>query len=418
MDKLSIIGGSPLYGEITISGMKNSALPVIFACILVDGECLLENIPRVSDVENSLCILKEMGAKAEFVDRNTVLIDCRAVSKDILCYDKISKMRASSYLMGAMLARFGYAKLPLPGGCNFGARPIEQHIKGFTLMGANCKEHDGIVEICANKGLKSTKIVLDKISVGATINMVLASVHTDGITVIENPAREPHVDDLICFLNTCGAKVARKDGKIYCVGVKKLSGVRYKIFPDMIEALTYMVLLGGCGGKIDLKCVNCKHISYVCDLLEKMGYNITERNDFTRVEVNHKLNGINVKTAPYPLFPTDLHPQLASLLCFTKNGGIIEEGIYPTRFQYVDELKKMGANIVRENSSVRIYPSILSGAELVAPDLRAGAALICGALGAQGQSTIKNVNYIVRGYENLVEKISSINGKIKLIKGE
>lgn len=418
MDKLSIIGGNPLYGEITISGMKNSALPVIFGCILVDGECLLENIPRVSDVENTLSILKEMGAKAEFVDRNTVLIDCRAISNDILGYDKISKMRASYYLMGAMLARFGYAKLPMPGGCNFGARPIEQHIKGFTMMGTNCKEHDGIVEICAVDGLKSTKIVLDKISVGATINMVLASVLTDGITIIENTAREPHVDDLICFLNTCGAKITRKDGKIYCVGVKKLSGARYKIFPDMIEALTYMVLLGNCGGRIDIKSVNYEHISYVCDLFKKMGYIIAAHKDFVRVEVNCKLNGINVKTAPYPLFPTDLHPQLASLLCFTKNGGIIKEGIYPTRFQYVDELKKMGANIVQENSSVCIYPSTLYGAELIAPDLRAGAALICGALGAQGQSTIKNVNYIVRGYENLVEKISSINGKIKLIKGE
>jgi UDP-N-acetylglucosamine 1-carboxyvinyltransferase len=248
--------------------------------------------------------------------------------------------------------------------------------------------------------------------------MVLASVLTDGITVIENPAKEPHVDDLICFLNSCGAKIARKDGKIYCVGVKKLSGIRYKIFPDMIETLTYMVILGVCGGKIYLKCVNYEHIRYVCNLLEKMGYNLTVYNDFICAEVNDVLKGVSVKTAPYPFFPTDLHPQLSSLLCFTKNGGIIEEGIYPTRFQYVDELKKMGANIIHENGSVCVRPSRLYGAELVAPDLRAGAALICGALGAQGQSTIENVNYIVRGYENLVDKISSINGKIKLIKGE
>ena len=418
MDRLSIIGGNRLQGEVTVSGMKNSALPIIFGCILIRDECVLENIPRVSDIENALAILRDMGAIADFVDSNTVLINCKDISDEISGYDKISKMRASSYLMGAMLARFGIARLPMPGGCNFAVRPIEQHIKGFSILGAKCSCNDGFVEIDGKNGVKAAKITLDKISVGATINMVLASVFSDGLTIIENPAREPHVDDLICFLNSCGAKIHRKDGKIFCFGVNKLHGTKYKILPDMIEALTYMLFVGICGGNVDIRQVNYSNIRYVCDILGKIGFIISKYDDSVNVNVCTKPYGANIVTDPYPYFPTDLHPQFASLLCFTKNGGIIEERIYPTRFQYVEELNKMGAKIIREQNKARIFPSNLHGTSLKAPDLRAGAALVSSALGAEGESIIYNVNYIVRGYENLVGKISSINGKIKLIKGE
>ncbi len=418
MDHLIIDGGCALNGEINIGGMKNSALPIIFSTLLIKDECVIYNVPLVSDVINSVEILKKMGASAEFTDENTLVINTKNVESEIKGYDLISKMRASSYLMGAMLARFGEARLPMPGGCNFGVRPIEQHLKGFSLLGADTKEENGFVEVKASKKLRSAKIVLDKISVGATINIVLASIFIEGVTVIENVAIEPHVDDLICFLNIAGAKIIRVGRKIYSEGVSKLHSVRYKIFPDMIESLTYMTFVGACTGDINLTGVNFEHIRYVSSLFSKMGFQIEQFYDEVRIKVKEKLLGISVDTEPYPYFPTDLHPQFASLLCFTKNGGIIKEKIFPTRFAYVNELVKMGANIKNIDSSVYIYPSSLHNAILDATDLRAGAGLVCAALGTEGKSRINNINYIVRGYENLVFKVSSIGGKIKLIKGD
>ena len=418
MEKIVIEGGNRLSGEIEISGMKNSALPIIFATILVKDECIIDNVPRVSDVFDSLEILRKMGARAEFCDAHRVIIDTKYLRDTICGYEIISKIRASSYLMGAMLSRYQKAILPMPGGCNFGVRPIEQHIKGFEALGATSSEEEGIITLIALNGLKSTKITLDKISVGATINIVLASVFLDGVTVIDNCAIEPHVDDLICFLNTCGAKIIRKNRRIYCEGVKKLHKSSYKIYPDMIESLTYMTFLGATCGDINLSGVNFEHISYVTSIFIKMGYKIESFYDEVRVKVNKKLFGADVVTSPYPLFPTDLHPQFASLLCFTENGGIIKEQIFPTRFAYVNELSKMGAKIEQEGNVAKILPKKLYGATLDATDLRAGASLICASLGADGQSTINNVNYIVRGYENIVSKVSSIGGKIKLLKGE
>ena len=418
MDKLIVTGGTELYGEIKIGGMKNSALPIIFATILVKDDCIIKNIPLVSDVYNALEILKEMGAHIEYLEKNTVLINTKDLSCDICGYDKISKMRASSYLMGAMLARFGYANLPMPGGCNFGSRPLEQHFKGFNILGAKSIEENGFLSISALNGLKNNKITLDKSSVGATINIVLASIYIDGVTIIDNVAIEPHVDDLIRFLNTCGAKIIRHNRRIYSEGVKKLRGTTYKIFPDMIESLTYMTFLGVTGGDINLAGVNYEHIRHVCDIFEQMGYYIENFYDEVRVKVKEKIRGADIVTAPYPLFPTDLHPQFASLLCFSQNGGIIKEEIFPNRFAYVNELSKMGADIKREDNIARIFPKALHSACLDATDLRAGAALVCASLGAKGQSTINNVNYIVRGYEDIVGKVTSLGGKIKLLKGE
>ncbi|MBR2943495.1 MAG: UDP-N-acetylglucosamine 1-carboxyvinyltransferase [Clostridia bacterium] len=418
MEKLTIEGGGALKGEINVSGMKNSALPIIFATILLKGDSVIKNIPLVSDVLNSLEILREMGAKITVLDSHSVLINTDNISSEIKAHALISKMRASSYLMGTMLARFGHAELPMPGGCNFGVRPIEQHLKGFSLLGAVCNEENDFVLISTKNPLKSTKITLDKISVGATINIVLASLFIEGVTVIENVAVEPHVDDLIHFLNSAGAKIIRYGRRIFCEGVKQLHGVEYEIYPDMIEALTYLTYVGATGGEIVLKNTNTAHLSYVLDIFSKMGADvgITERE--VKFRAYRALDGANVTTAPYPLFPTDLHPQFASLLCFSKNGGIIKEGIFPTRFAYVGELQKMGACMKQGNGYIEVLPSKLHSATVNATDLRAGAALICAALATHGVSTINNVNYIVRGYEDLTNKISSLGGKIKLLKGE
>ena len=418
MEYLEIEGGKPLKGEIRVGGMKNSALPVIFATVLIKGECVIENVPRVSDVFCALDILASMGARVEWCAKDTVLIDTSDMSGEVKEYEKISKMRASSYLMGALLARFGGVKIPMPGGCNFGARPIEQHLKGFTSLGAECQENGGFIEIYAKKHLKSTKITLDKISVGATINIVLASVLLDGVTRIDGCAIEPHVDDVISFLNNAGAKIIRKGRRIYCEGVPTLHGVKYRVFPDMIEALTYFTVLGATGGDITLTGVNFEHLSYSSDIFSSMGMRVDPYFDEVRLRVDERLNGASVVTAPYPLFPTDLHPQFAAMLCFTKDGGEVKEEIFPSRFAYIPELQKMGANIIKSNNVACVLPSELHAAITYATDLRAGAALVVGALGAGGQSTINNVNYIVRGYEDLTGKISSLGGKIKLIKGE
>ena len=415
--KLIIDGGYPLKGEASISGMKNSALPIIYATILIQDECIIHNVPRVSDVFNSLEILKNMGAEVEF-EGNTLIINTKDLQSEIKGENLISKMRASYYLMGTMLSRFGKAEMIMPGGCNFGKRPIELHLKAFSLLGAQVNADDEFVSIIATKKLESTKITLDKISVGATINIVLACVLLDGISVIDNVAIEPHVDDLIRFLNLAGAKIVRYGRTIYCEGVKKLHSVEYKIFPDMIEALTYMTFVGACSGDINLSGVNHEHIKYTCDIFQGMGYIIDACYDEMRVKVSNKLKGVSIETNPYPLFPTDLHPQYASLLCFTENGGTIKENVFPTRFAYLNELLKAGAKFKRINDAVEIFPSELTPATLDATDLRAGAALVCAALATNGKSTINNVNYIVRGYESLVLKITSIGGKIKLLKGE
>ena len=417
MEKIIINGGGSLNGEISVSGMKNSVLPIIYACLLVPHDCVIDNVPRVSDVFNSLEILRSMGAYADFCDEHTVLINTKNADVNIKRTDLICKMRASSYLMGAMLSRFGEAKIPFPGGCNFGARPLDVHFKGFEKLGAECTETQGNIEIFVRKKLKSKKISLDKISVGATINMVLAAAVLDGTTVIENCATEPHVDDVINFLNSCGTQIKRNGTTIICNGVKVLHGTCYSVFPDMIEALTYLASVGICKGNVLLKNIVYEHLGFVVEILRTMGYFIKAYDSSLAVSVTN-LVGADVVTAPYPLFPTDFHPQFASLLCFCDGGGSVRDEIFPSRFAYVNELLKMNADIKKIDNSVCVRRSSLIGTNLDATDLRAGAALVLAALGAVGQSTINNVNYIVRGYENIVMKLANIGGKIKLIKGD
>lgn len=417
MEKILVRGGARLCGQTYISGMKNSALPVIFATLLIEDECVIHNVPRVSDIENAIKILVKMGATAYFASEHTLIINCKAVKGNPSEHSLISKMRASSYLMGAMLARFGECKIPLPGGCNFGKRPIDTHLMGFSMLGADCYEGEELISLKSTKTLKSGKIPLDKISVGATINMVLASVFLEGETEIHNVAREPHVDDLISFLNNAGANIKRSGEKIVVKGVKKLHGCEYRIFPDMIEALTFMTYLGATGGEILLVGTENSHLEYVNRIFLGMNFDIKSYKNRLYVKSN-EIFGTSVTTAPYPFFPTDLHSQFAAMLCYANGGGSVREDVFPNRFAYINELKKMGAKIKLSGNRVDVSQGELNGASLDATDLRAGAALICASLGASGESTINNVNYIVRGYENVVEKVASLGGKIKYIKGE
>ena len=416
MEKILIEGGHRLNGDIEISGMKNSALPIIFACLLIDGECILENIPRVSDVQNALSILRTMGAEADFVDYHTVKINTKNAENN-LDFELISKMRASSYLLSCALVRFGCVNMPYPGGCNFGSRPIEQHLKGLKRLGARGGESDGFVTLKCKNNLKSNKISLDKISVGATINMIMAAVLLEGQSIIENVAREPHVIDVIRFLNACGADILHFGSYIRVNGVRKLKGVKYRIYADMIEAGTYIACVGATGGALSLKGIEYEHIRPLRLVFDEMNIKISYNSRKIYVSSNTP-KGTSVQTEPYPGFPTDLHPQLSALLCYCEGGGSITENIFDGRFAYVAQLEKMGAKIKRGGNTVYVSQLRLTGASTDATDLRAGAALVVAGLGAQGITTINNVNYIVRGYEELTSKLASVGGNIKLIQGE
>ena len=416
MDKLFIQGKERLYGSIKISGMKNSALPIIFASLLTGGECVISNVPVVSDVYNALKIISDMGAEIRFDNVHTVRINTNNIDPSYLDMSLVSKMRASSYLMGVILALCGRVSMAYPGGCNFGSRPIDEHLRGFEIMGAHCIEEEGYVEITTDKKLKSAEITLDKISVGATINMILASVLTEGTTVICNTAREPHVDDVIFFLNKCGADITRIDSKIIINGVRSLKGAEHRIYSDMIESLTYIACVGVAKGSVILDNAPNESLYGYFKMFESMGIHIKPLGyEKLSVTSSERIYGYNVRTVPYPGFPTDFHPQFSSLLCFTEDGGSVEETIFPGRFAYVNELVKMGARINKNGDVVYISPSDMIGAETDATDLRAGAALVVASLGASGESFINNIGYILRGYEDIVGKLSNVGAIIKII---
>ena len=415
MEKIVVEGKNRLEGELEISGMKNSALPIIFACLLIKDECIIDNAPRVSDVENSLTILREMGAEASFVGPHTVKINTSRAENVGLRFDLISKMRASSYLMSTMPIRFGSLSMPYPGGCNFGVRPIDLHISGLKCLGIECDYTDSLIELKCGKKSKNTKITLDKISVGATINMIMASVLMKGITIIENVAREPHVHDLACFLNKAGANISFFDDKIMVIGVNKLKGVRHRIYSDMIEALTFVSCVGVTKGHILMKNMKYEHLQSLKPVFDRMNIILDSKGSDVEVRARGTVRGVDITTSPYPGFPTDMHPQMSALLCYCKGGGSVKETLFTGRFAYINELKKMGAKIEKLGDTVKIKKSRLYGAQLDATDLRAGAALIVSALGASGTSTVSNVNYIVRGYESIVSKLSSVGANIKLI---
>lgn len=418
MEKYVIRGGKPLHGEVEVSGAKNAAVAIIPAALMVDGVCRIENLPQISDVDMLLTILEHLGAKVRMINRNTVEIDSREVRYTDAPFDLMRKIRASYYLIGAMLGRFGAAKTTMPGGCNFGVRPIDQHIKGMTAIGAEVKVAGGFVYAKAIDGrLHGTKIYLDKVSVGATMNIILAASLARGRTIIENSAKEPHIVDLANFLNSMGADVRSAGTDTVKVnGTDKLHGGSYTIIPDQIEAGTYMIACAAAGGEVVVKNVIPKHLECISAKLREMGVTVIEGEDSVTVRSSGNLRRVNVKTLPYPGFPTDMQPQIATALCLANGTSYITEGIYDNRFKYVNELRKMGAQIqVDGRTAVIEGKTPFTGSVVAACDLRAGAAMVIAGLCAEGTTTVEDIHYIERGYENFVEKLRGLGADIVLI---
>ena len=421
MDRYVIHGGRPLHGEIEISGAKNAAVAIIPAALMVDGVCRIENMPQISDVDMLLKILQGLGARVEYLSPSAVEIDCTQVRFTEPPYDLMRKIRASYYFIGSMLGRFGSAKTTMPGGCNFGVRPIDQHIKGMTAMGANVEVKNGFVYADTPDGrLHGAKVYLDKVSVGATMNIIIAATLARGRTVIENAAREPHIVDLANFLNSMGADVrGAGTDTIKVNGVEQLHGGTYTIIPDQIEAGTYMAATAAVGGEVLIKNVIPKHLDCITAKLREMGVTVEEYGESVLVRSTGRLRRANVKTQPYPGFPTDMQPQMTVALALADGTSVVTESIFENRFKYVDELSRMGANIKVEGS-VAIVDGVgsFTGAQVVAPDLRAGAALVLAGLAAEGYTTVDEIGYVERGYENFEEKLRSLGAVIERVDSE
>ena len=418
MVKYIVQGGQRLEGAVSISGAKNAAVAILPATLLVDGVCRIENVPDISDVRLLLEILNNMGAKIRRLSRNTLEIDCSHVRNATAPIELVRRIRASYYLIGAELGRFGHARVAMPGGCNFGVRPIDQHIKGFEAMGANVEQEGGYV--CADApegGLQGGHVYLDIVSVGATMNILLAAVLCGGMTVIENCAKEPHIVDLANFLNAMGAKVSGAGTDVIKVrGVKRLGGGTYTIIPDQIEAGTYMAAAAAVGGNVLIENIIPKHLDCITAKLREMGARVTEYDDSIRVESTKRLRRANVKTLPYPGFPTDMQPQIAVCMALAEGTSLVTEGIYDNRFRYTGELNRMGAAIqVESKTAVIDGVARLHGCEVRACDLRAGAAMVIAALAADGTSTIEDAHYIERGYEDIVGKFAALGARIRRV---
>lgn len=414
MAKFIVNGMRPLHGEVYISGAKNAAVAVIPAALLVDGHCRIENIPNINDVALLRDIIMQLGADVGFEGANTIVIDSSNLKSYSASYDMVRSMRASYYLLGALLGRFGRAEVASPGGCDFGFRPIDQHIKGFEALGATVEIEHGLVKAYADR-LVGSQIYLDVVSVGATINLMLAAVRAEGTTTIENAAKEPHVVDVANFLNMMGANIKGAGTDIIKIrGVKSLKGnASYSIIPDQIEAGTFMVAAAATGGDVTVKNIIPKHMESLSAKLIEMNIGVEQGEDWIRVDGNREILKANVKTLPYPGFPTDLHPPLAVLLCRAEGTSTITESVWDSRFQYVDELKRMGARIKVEGRIAVIEGMTkLSGAPVNATDLRAGAAVVIASLIAEGKSVVHNVKYIDRGYENFEVKLQSLGADI------
>ena len=417
MNKLKIKGGNRLTGEIYISGAKNAALGIIAGVVLSDEPCLLENIPDISDMRDMFMILKDMGAVIEKKDSSSYYIDPRPINTTEVISDIARNMRGSYYFLGALLGRNKKASVSMPGGCNLGARPIDQHLKGFKALGAKWTIRDGVVTVEAEK-LKGANIYLDVVSVGATMNVMLAAVKADGLTVIENAAKEPHIVDLANFLNSMGADIRGAGTDVIKIrGTKHLHAAEYSIIPDQIEAGTYMAAVAAAGGSVIIRNVIPKHLESITSKLEEAGAQIIEGDDSVKITRNEPLTRCSVKTMPHPGFPTDMQPQIAVVLSLADGISRITESIFESRFKYASELIKMGADITIKGEDVAIINGVssLAPADLMATDLRAGAALIIAALCADGVSTIGNIHYIERGYENYIEKLRGVGAEIELI---
>ena len=416
MELFEIVGKNRLNGEVYINGAKNAAVAIIPAAIATNGTCKIENVPNIEDVENLKTAITKLGARCERPDPHTLIIDSSKISSHIVDYNSVKKIRASYYMLGALLTRYKKAEVPLPGGCNFGERPIDQHIKGFEALGAAVKIENGMVKAYADE-LRGANIYLDKVSVGSTINIMLAATCAKGVTTIENAAKEPHIVDTANFLNMMGANIKGAGTDIIRInGVEKLHGCEYTIIPDQIEAGTYMIATAVAGGDVTVQNIIPKHMDTLSTKLREMGCKIEEGDDFLHVISSGNLKNVEVKTMSYPGFPTDLQPQMTALMAASRGAGNITETVWENRFQYVNELKRLGCKITVDGRVARIEGGAkLTGAEVNATDLRAGASLVIAALACEGKTTIGNVRYIDRGYETIEKKLSALGANIKRI---
>lgn len=419
MDKFKIKGGNRLCGDVNISGAKNAALAVIPATLLARGVCTIENVPNIRDVSIMIQIIEGLGAKVRRIDSSTIQIDTEHINSHSVPDSLAKKMRASYYFIGALLGRSGIARVALPGGCDFGLRPIDQHIKSFEAFGARVSENNALVSVSAEK-LNGSSIYFDVVSVGATMNAMLAAVKANGLTIIENVAKEPHIVDLANFLNLMGADVRGAGTDVIKIrGVQNMHGCTYSIIPDQIEAGTYMVAAAATGGDVTVRNVIPKHLESISAKLEESGATVEEFDDSVRVYANGRLVSCKIQTMPHPGFPTDMQPQFAALLSTAEGTSVISESIWDNRFRYVAQLLRMGASIhVQGKSAVIEGVRHLTGAPVRADDLRAGAAMVIAGLSAKGETEIEQIHLIERGYEDILGKLRSLGADIERITDE
>lgn len=419
MDKFVIKGGNPLVGEVEIGGAKNAALAILTAAIMTDEPVTVENIPDVSDINVLLEAISVIGATTERIDRHTVRINGSTIGSISVDYEFIKKIRASYYLLGALLGKYKRAEVPLPGGCNIGSRPIDQHLKGFRALGATVEIRHGVI-VASAENLHGAHIFMDMVSVGATINIMMAAALAQGNTIIENAAREPHVVDTANFLNSMGANIKGAGTDVIRIrGVEKLHRSTYAIVPDMIEAGTYMFAAAATKGDVLVKNVIPKHLEAMTAKLVEIGCEVEEFDDAVRITAKHRLGRTHVKTLPYPGFPTDMQPQISVVLGLAEGTSIVTESIFENRFKYVDELARMGASIkVEGNTAIIDGIATLTGARINAPDLRAGAALVIAGLAAEGITVVEDIVYIERGYEDFDKKLRLLGAEIEKVTEE
>ena len=419
MDQYVIKGGNPLVGDVAIGGAKNAALAILAAAVMTDETVTIDNLPNVRDINVMLQAIENIGATVERIDVHTVKINGSTIHETSVDNEYIRKIRASYYLLGALLGKYKDAEVALPGGCAIGSRPIDLHLKGFRAMGAEIDIHHGLVAAKADR-LCGTHIYMDKVSVGATINIMMAAAMAEGKTIIENAAKEPHVVDVANFLNRMGANIRGAGTDVIRIsGVEKLHKTEYSIIPDQIEAGTFMFAAAATHGDVTVKNVIPKHLEAITAKLVEIGAIVEEFDDCVRVYADHRLSYANVKTMPYPGFPTDMQPQITTLLALSEGTSIVTETIFETRFKYISELRRMGANIsVEGNAAFVTGVEGFTGARVSAPDLRAGAALVMAGLVAEGYTYVDDIQYIERGYENFAEKIRGLGGHMEKIDAE
>ena len=420
MEQYVIKGGNPLVGEVEIGGAKNSALAILSAAIMTDETVFIENLPDVRDINVLLEASQKIGAVVDRVDRHSVRINGSTIGDISVDYEFIKKIRASYYLLGALLGKYKKAEVPLPGGCNIGSRPIDLHLKGFRALGANVDIRGGSICASAEHGLTGKHIYLDMVSVGATINIMMAASMAGGYTILENAAREPHVVDVANFLNSMGANIKGAGTDVIRIrGVEKLHATHYSIVPDMIEAGTYMMAAAATKGDVLIKNVIPKHLEATTAKLSEMGCEVQEFDDAIRVIANKRLRRTHIKTLPYPGYPTDMQPQIAVVLALASGTSVVTESIFENRFKYVDELARMGSCIkVEGNTAIIDGVEGFTGARVSAPDLRAGAALVIAGLAAEGITVVDDIVYIQRGYEDFEVKLTGLGAEIERVSSE